>query len=315
MEEYLNNSRRKFIKGAGGIAIAAGLGIPQLLEAKNEVIQLTILHTNDVHSHVDPFEKNHPKYAGMGGVARRAALINTIRAETRNVLLLDAGDIFQGTPYFNMFGGELELRLMSRMGYDAATIGNHDFDNGIDALSHQLKNATFPMLNINYDFEGTSMVGKSQSYKIFKKEGLRIGVFGVGIQLKGLVDPRLYGSTKYLDPVANALKISSYLKHQKKCHLIICLSHLGFEYKDDKISDTRLAAISENIDLVIGGHTHTFLNEPVKIRNKNGTNILVAQAGWAGLRLGRIDYNFERSTGKKLNEVSTMKELNKSSEK
>ncbi len=316
MEEYQNSSRRDFIAGIAGLAVAAGLsGIPDLVEAKNEVIKLTVLHTNDVHSHIDPFDENHPKYPGMGGVARRSAIIKSIRKYERNVLLLDAGDIFQGTPYFNMFGGELELKLMSQMGYDAATIGNHDFDNGVAALSGQLVHARFPMLNSNYDFEGTPMHGKSLSYKIFNKDGLRIGVFGLGIKLKGLVDPRLFGQTKYLDPVDKAIKISSYLKERKKCHLVICLSHLGFDYKEDKISDTRLASMSENIDLVIGGHTHTFLAEPVKIKNKKGVDVLVTQAGWAGLRLGRIDYYFERSTGNKVKEVSTIKDLNKSSEK
>jgi len=316
MEEFQNNSRRDFITGMAGLAAVAGLtGIPGLVEAKSDVVKLTILHTNDVHSHIDPFEDNHPKYPGMGGVARRAAIIKSIRNQERNVLLFDAGDIFQGTPYYNMFGGEIELKLMSKMGYDAATIGNHDFDNGVGALANQLVNADFPLLNTNYDFEGTPMYGKSLPYKIFKKEGVKIGVFGVGIQLSGLVDPRLYGSTKYLDPVNKALEISTYLKERKNCHLVICLSHLGFEYKDDKISDTRLAALCENIDLIIGGHTHTFLDEPVKIINKKGKSVSVTQVGWAGLRLGRIDYYFEKASGEKLKETSTMKDLNKSSEK
>ncbi len=316
MEEFQSSSRRKFISRAATLSIAAGLsGLPNLVDAKNEVTSLTILHTNDVHSHIDPFDDNHPKYAGMGGVARRMALIKKIRNEERNILLLDAGDIFQGTPYYNMFGGELELKLMSKMGYDAATLGNHDFDNGVGALSKQLVHAAFPMLNCNYNFENTPMQGKSPAYKIFKKEGIRIGIFGVGIKLQGLVDPELYGSTIYLDPVANALKVSSFLKEQKKCHLVICLSHLGFDYKEDKISDLRLAAESHNIDLIIGGHTHTFLDEPVKIKNKKGKEILVTQAGWAGLRLGRIDYHFEKRTAEKQIVQSTIKDLNKSSEK
>ncbi len=316
MDELQNNSRRDFIRGVTGLAVVAGIaGVPGLIEAKNEPVKVTILHTNDVHSHIDPFPENHPKFPGMGGVARRSSIIKKIRNEQKNVLLFDAGDMFQGTPYYNMFGGELELKLMSKMGYDAATIGNHDFDNGIDALSKQLINARFPLINSNYDFEGTSMYGKSHPYKIFTRQGIRIGVMGLGIKLEGLVDKRNYGSTRYLDPFNNALKISSYLKEHKKCHLVVCLSHLGYEYNTDKISDTRLAESSEHIDLIIGGHTHTFLDEPVKIKNKNDQNVLVTQAGWAGLRLGRIDYHFERRTGKKVNEVSTIKELNKSSEK
>lgn len=306
MEEFQN--RRNFIYNAAALSIAAGLsGLPELVDAKNEVTSLTILHTNDVHSHIDPFDANHPKYAGMGGAARRMALIKKIREEQKNVLLFDAGDIFQGTPYFNMFGGELELRLMSKMGYDAATLGNHDFDNGVDALSKQLSHASFPMLNCNYNFEQTSMAGKSLPYKIFRKEGLRIGVLGVGIKLQGLVDPDLYGKTLYQDPLNNAIKISSFLKEQKKCHLVVCLSHLGFDYKEDKISDLRLAAESHHIDLIIGGHTHTFLDEPVKIKNKNNREVLVSQAGWAGLRLGRIDYHFKKNIGENQNAVSTIK--------
>ncbi len=315
MEEYQSNSRRKFIrKVAGGlVAVGAGLNYSNAIADPN-TIRLTILHTNDVHSHIDPFDDNHPKYPGMGGVARRAALIRQIRAEEKNVLLLDAGDIFQGTPYFNLYGGELEMKLMTKMGYDAATIGNHDFDNGIEGLVKQLPFAGFPMLNTNYDFSDTPMRGKSIPYKIFEKESLRIGVFGIGIELAGLVDKRLYGNTKYLDPVANALKYSSYLKRHKKCDLVICLSHLGFSYENDKISDLKLAKLSENIDLIIGGHTHTFMDEPVNMMNQNEKEIIVTQAGWAGLRLGRIDYLFTRNSRRKIRTTSTMKDLKKSSE-
>ena len=314
MEEYQSNKRREFIAGVTGAVVATSIGWPSLVEAKNEVVKLTILHTNDVHSHIDPFENNHPKYPGMGGVARRSAIIKKIRSEERNVLLFDAGDIFQGTPYYNMYGGELELKLMSLMGYDAATIGNHDFDNGVSELANKLTFASFPMLNCNYNFDGTPMYGKSLPYKIFNKNGIRVGVFGVGIRLEGLVDSRLFGTTKYFDPIEPANKISTYIKTQKKCDLVICLSHLGHDYKEDKISDIRLASQSENIDLIIGGHTHTFIDEPLKIKNKNQKEVLVTQAGWAGLRLGRIDYHFEKRTGKKSNVVATMKDLNKSSE-
>ncbi len=315
MEGSQNKTRKEFLSQLTGGALAvAAMNWTTLLKADGNLIQITILHTNDVHSHVDPFDDNHPKYAGMGGVARRAAIIKKFRNEERNILLFDAGDIFQGTPYYNMYGGELEIKLMNMMGYDAATIGNHDFDNGVQALATQQANATFPLLNCNYDFSETPMQGKSQPYRIFTKEGIRIGVFGVGIELNGLVNSRLTGKTKYIEPMHRVNEISAYLKTRKKCHLVVCLSHLGFDYKEDKISDTRLAASSENIDLIIGGHTHTFLDEPLKIKNKKGMEVLITQAGWAGLRLGRIDYHFERETGKKINVVSTMKEMNKSSE-
>src|SRR5690349_597292 len=139
MDELQNKSRRDFIAGlAGGVLATTALGLPAWAKDENKIIRLTILHTNDVHSHIDPFEDNDPKYPGMGGVARRAAIIKKIRNVERNILLFDAGDIFQGTPYYNMYGGELELKLMSMMGYDAATLGNHDFDNGVQALASQL---------------------------------------------------------------------------------------------------------------------------------------------------------------------------------
>lgn len=315
MEESPDKTRRDFIKALTGGVIGAGLlQVPFPLSAASHEVRLTVLHTNDVHSHIDPFDDNHPKYPGMGGIARRAAMIREIRAKERNVLLLDAGDIFQGTPYFNLYGGELEMKLMSQLGYDAATIGNHDFDNGIEGLTKQLVHARFPMINCNYDFNGTPMEGKSIPYKIFEKEGIRIGVFGVGIELNGLVDQRLYGNTKYLDPLSRSLEISSYLKRRKKCSLVICLSHLGHDYKSNKISDLQLAKQSENIDLIIGGHTHTFLDEPVKLLNKNGKEILVTQAGWAGLRLGRIDFYFNRTSGKSGSTTTTMIDLKKSSE-
>ncbi|HMT30574.1 MAG TPA: metallophosphatase [Bacteroidia bacterium] len=316
MEEFQDKSRRKFIRNVTGGILAAGLGMNHALaETDPDLIKLTILHTNDVHSHIDPFDDNHPKYPGMGGVAQRAALISKIRQEERNVLLLDAGDIFQGTPYFNMYGGELEMKLMSKMGYDAATIGNHDFDNGIEGLVKQLPHACFPLINCNYDFTGTPMEGKSVPYKILTKNGLRIGILGVGIELAGLVDKRLYSKTKYLDPLVQSHQISSYLKRRKKCDLVICLSHLGHSYKSDKISDLKLAESSENIDLIIGGHTHTFLDEPVKIMNKHEKEVLVTQAGWAGLRLGKIDYYFSGKLKKNVMTTSTMKEMKKSSEK
>ncbi|MBL7915788.1 MAG: metallophosphatase [Bacteroidia bacterium] len=315
MAEFPDKNRREFLKQLSGGLLVAGLtGFPDWTNAAKNEVKLTILHTNDVHSHVDPFDANHPKYAGQGGVARRAAIIKRIRQQEKNVLLFDAGDMFQGTPYFNLYGGELELKLMSKLGYDAATIGNHDFDNGIDGLSTQLKHADFPLINCNYDFSGTSMEGKSVPYKIFEKQGIRIGVIGVGIELNGLVDSRLIGKTKYLDPMPQILKISSYLKNRKKCSLVVCLSHLGHQYKNDKISDMILAEKSENIDLIIGGHTHTFLDEPVKIKNKNGKQVLVTQAGWAGLRLGRIDFYFNPISGENHTTTTTMIEMKKSSE-
>ncbi|MCX6291755.1 MAG: metallophosphatase [Bacteroidetes bacterium] len=292
--------RRNFLKTLAGSAALLGMGASPLeLLAKQDIEKLTILHTNDVHSRIDPFPDNDPKYAGLGGTARRAALIKKIRAEEKNVLLLDSGDSFQGTPYFNMYGGELEFKLMSDMGYDASTIGNHDFDNGMDGLVKQLPNANFSLLCSNYDFSDTPLNNHTQPYKLFEKGGIRIGVFGIGIELQGLVDKKLYGNTVYNDPLSKARYYSHFLKEEKKCDLVICLSHLGYQYKEQKISDEIFAGESEHIDLILGGHTHTFLDEPVHFKNKNGKEILVAQVGWAGIKLGRIDYYFEKNSKKK----------------
>jgi len=259
---------------------------------------LTVLHTNDVHSYIDPFPANHPKNPNMGGVARRAALIESIRKENPNVLLLDAGDIFQGTPYFNYYGGELEFKLMSMMQYDLATIGNHDFDNGIEGLYAQLPHASFEFVSANYDFKNTVMNGHVKPYKIINKDGIKVGVFGLGVGLDGLVDKKNYKETIYLDPVGVAQDMARLLKQEKKCDLVICLSHLGYKYKDepDKICDTKLATLTKDIDLIIGGHTHTFLDKPTVLKNSVGQDVLVNQVGCYGINLGRIDFYFDDDT-------------------
>ncbi|KXK47675.1 MAG: metallophosphoesterase [Bacteroidetes bacterium OLB10] len=211
------SNRRDFLKtfavGAAGISLA---GFPQIALAKRQITKITILHTNDVHSHIDPFPANDPRYPGLGGVAQRAAIINDIRNREPNVLLFDAGDIFQGTPYFNFYGGEIEMKLMSQMGYDAGTIGNHDFDRGVDGLAAQMKNANFPLICSNYNFDKTSMAGKTIPYKVFDKQGVRIGVFGLGIELKGLVDKKMYGDTVYNDPLELAATTTHHLKYTEK---------------------------------------------------------------------------------------------------
>jgi 5'-nucleotidase len=295
------NNRRDFLKQ--GFALGTGsllLGWPELLMAKNDLVKLTILHTNDVHSHIDPFPDNDPKYPGLGGAARRAALIKKIRATESNVLLLDAGDIYQGTYYFNKYGGELELKLMSEMGYDASAIGNHDFDNGIDGLVSKLPFAKFPLLCANYDFSNTDLKGKTEAYKIFERGGLKIGVFGLGIELEGLVDKKNYGDTVYLDPVAKAAEMAIRLKQDEKCDVIVCLSHLGFKYNENKISDMTLAKQSRYIDVIIGGHTHTFLDKPLILSNRDGKEVCVAQVGWAGIKLGVINLYVQKGKGKKI---------------
>jgi len=279
---------------ATGALLAAGV-FPVEAFARTEVQRLVILHTNDVHSRIEPFPMDGSRMSGLGGVARRAALISAIRAKEQHVLLLDSGDIFQGTPYFNMFGGELEFKLMSEMRYDAATLGNHDFDAGIDGLVKQMPNATFPMVICNYDFTDTGMHGHTVPTLILSRGDLRIGIVGVGIELKGLVPGDLYGNTRYLNPVVSANKAASYLRNEERCHLVICLSHLGYRYQSTKVSDMTLAKSSSDIDMILGGHTHTFLNEPELVLNEAGRPVVINQVGWAGVRLGRIDVTFERN--------------------
>jgi len=284
--------RRTFIQTGTAAGIFTGIGGIGLLSSsfKTPAKHITILHTNDVHSHIEPFSADDAKFPNLGGVSRRYTLIENIRKENPNTLLLDAGDIFQGTPFFNFYGGELEFKLMSKLKYDAATIGNHDFDNGIDGLNAQLPNAEFSFISSNYGFKNTVLDGKVKAYQIFKKEGIKIGVFGLGVELAGLVDKRNYKETKYLDPVEIAQEMTSILKQQEKCNLIICLSHLGYSYDSDKIDDLKLAAKTKNIDLIIGGHTHTFLAKPTVTNNLECKKVLVNQTGWAGVNLGRIDF-------------------------
>ncbi|MCP4441769.1 MAG: bifunctional metallophosphatase/5'-nucleotidase [Aureispira sp.] len=297
-------NRRSFLTRLGKYAVVAGgtTMLPSWLQAQEfateegKTHKLTILHTNDVHSRIEPFPMDGGKYAGKGGIAKRAALINKIRKEEDNVLLLDAGDMFQGTPYFNYFGGELEMKLMSKMGYDAGTIGNHDFDGGIEGLEKQFKaHANFPLINCNYDFTDTIMNGLTLPHKIIKKGPLKIGILGVGVELDGLVPAVLFKKTGYLNPVEQANKQAAILKNDYKCDYVICLSHLGYTYSSDIVSDLIMAKETESIDLIIGGHTHTFLDKPTVVENKAGEETLVTQAGWAGILLGRLDIYFERS--------------------
>ncbi|RKS02466.1 bifunctional UDP-sugar hydrolase/5'-nucleotidase [Flavobacterium sp. 102] len=290
--------RRDFIQKTAASSALLSLGGLSLSSFKTlNTKHLTVLHTNDVHSYIDPFPANHPKNPNMGGVARRAALIENIRRENPNVLLLDAGDIFQGTPYFNYYGGELEFKLMSMMKYDLATIGNHDFDNGIDGLYAQLPNANFEFVSANYDFKNTVMNGQVKPYKIFNKDGIKVGLFGLGISLEGLVDKKNYKETVYNDPLTVAQDMSRILKQEQKCDLVICLSHIGYQYKNepDKICDTKLATLTKDIDLIIGGHTHTFLDKPTVLKNAEDKDVLVNQVGCYGINLGRIDFYLEDS--------------------
>jgi 5'-nucleotidase len=304
----MKQNRRDFLRTLTGAGSLLGLGLlsSAFKTEDDSHVRIVILHTNDVHSHIDPFPDNDPKFAGLGGVERRAALINKIRSEEKNVLVFDAGDIFQGTPYFNMYGGEIEMKLMTKMGYDASAIGNHDFDGGLDNLAKQLQHASFPLICANYDFTGTPMEGKTVPYRIFEKEGVKIGVFGLGIELSGLVDSRLYGKTIYLDPIVKAAEMTHVLRKEKNCDVVICLSHLGYKYENEKVSDIVLGKKSLGIDVIIGAHTHTFLDKPVILKNREGKDVYITQVGWAGIRLGKITISTNKKTRKNTLETNSV---------
>ena len=297
--------RRNFIKTT--ILAGGALNLPsisfasQILKSDKKV---TILHTNDQHSRIDPFPPTYAHSSNKGGFARRATLIEAIRQEEPQVLLLDSGDVFQGTPYFNFFGGELEFKLMSKMGYEASTMGNHEFDNGLEGFKKQLPHAQFDFLCSNYDFTNTILEGLTKDYKIINKGGIKIGIFGIGVELEGLVEKKNYLETIYLDPIEIAQDRAYMLKKEKKCDLVICLSHIGYKYPNfpNKVCDVQLCQQTSHIDLVLGGHTHTFFKEPEKYINKEVKEVLLNQVGWAGLLLGRIDYLFTQNN--KLKEIA-----------
>jgi 5'-nucleotidase len=295
-------TRKKFIKTVAttsAISLIGGIPIDAFGKNEQEDIILTILHTNDVHSRVEPFPMDGGKNQGLGGVAPRSKLIKDIRATHKNVLLLDAGDMWQGTPYFNFFNGSVEYDLMNEMQYDAATLGNHDFDIGIDGLKKQIPNAKFSIINSNYNFENTVLKNDIKSYEIFDKNGLKIGVFGVGIDLNGLVPEKNFSGITYNNPIDIANIISKILKEDLKCDFVICLSHLGYKYENDKVSDEVLAQNTSNIDLILGGHTHTFFEKPLEYKNKEQKIVVINQVGWAGIMLGKLDFHFTKMREKK----------------
>lgn len=290
--------RRSFLK-TGLAGMAAGLlpvrAFSAVPDKEEDLVYLTILHTNDVHSRIDPFPADDRKFGGKGGVAKRMGAIEKFRENDQHVLLFDSGDIFQGTPYFNLFGGEPELKAMSMMGYHAATMGNHDFDNGLEGFLKVFHHAKFPFICSNYDFSDTVLAGKTEKYRIFQKGPLKIGVIGIGIELRGLVPDQLFGSTVYLDPLTVADQYGKKLKEELGCHLVVCLSHLGFKYENDKVSDIILAQKSKYLDIILGGHTHTFLDAPVIEKNALKKNVLINQTGWGGICLGHLTLGFQKN--------------------
>ena len=288
--------RRDFIKliTLGGLAAGAGIS-PFSIFAGGRLNKITILHTNDTHSQIEPLPATDTKFPGMGGFSRRAAMIKKIRVQEENVLLFDAGDVFTGSPFFNFFKGELEYKLMSEMGYNAGTIGNHEFDNGLDELAKQSVNARFSLISSNYDFTGTAMNGKTEKYKIIDVNGIKTGIYGLGPQLEGLVDKKLYVSTVYTDPIETARKMETILKHDHHCDYIICLSHIGYDEKTYQPSDVLLSQNTSFTQLIIGGHSHTFLDKADTRKNKKNKAVDIVQVGWGGLKLGRYDIIFNEN--------------------
>ncbi len=258
--------------------------------AQPDSVHLIILHTNDTHSRIDPIEASAKRYADQGGVLRREAAIRQIRQEAKKkkaqVLLLDAGDYVQGTPYFNYFDGKIEVEMMNRMRYDAVTLGNHEFDRGIDALAKMLSKAKFPVICSNYDLSATALNGKTQPYLILQKASLKIGIVSAGIKLDNLVTSVNRANLVYMDALAQADRYAKFLKEQS-CDIVICLSHLG--YSSNGLCDIKLAEGSRYIDVIVGGHSHTFLKAPKTYYNKDGRAVLITQMGKDGVYLGRMD--------------------------
>lgn len=251
--------------------------------------QLVILHTNDTHSRIEPLPETDRTAPGMGGVVRRANYIDGVRKENKHVLLFDAGDFLQGTPYFNLFKGEVEVRTMNRMKYDAATLGNHEFDYGWEVLEKVVQAAEFPIVSSNYDFSATPLAGMIPPYLILKKGGVRVGVIGINIQPRGLIAAEHYKGMKFLDPVQTANALAAKLREEHACDVIICLSHLGYQ------PDRKLAEASRHIDLIIGGHSHTHMNEPAVLMNLDNKEVVVFQTNGRGVHVGRLDVQLQKT--------------------
>ena len=248
---------------------------------------LTILHTNDTHSQVEELEEGK-RDEFCGGYTRRMGVIAQERKVDPNLLLFDAGDFCQGTPYFNFYPGRIEVDAMNRMGYDAVMLGNHEFDNGVDTLAAILQGAHFPIVCANYDVKGSALEGLVIPYTIIRRQNLRIGVFGIGVDPTGLVAERNFAPLQYFDPIATAQDVANTLKNKKKCDVVVCLSHQGTHPSTEgKLSDVELAQATRNIDIIIGAHTHK-IRTNLYIPNLVGDSVFLAQMGKSGARLGKI---------------------------
>ncbi|HYK19271.1 MAG TPA: metallophosphatase [Pyrinomonadaceae bacterium] len=287
-------NRRTFL-ATSAVFGATAIGFPRdLLKPSAAETVITILHTNDTHSQIDPLPPND-KYAGKGGVARRATLVKRVRKENPNTLLIDAGDVLQGTPYFNFYKGEVEYKAMSAIGYDAGTLGNHEFDNGVEGLAAALKFANFDIVSANYDVKGTALEGRVKRYVVKTVAGIRVGLFGLGISPVALITPANFKGITYLDPVLTARDVIKKLREEERCTLVVAMSHLGY-HEDAKSGDSFVASQVDGIDFIASGHTHLFMDQPVTQTQPCGAKTLIFQVGKSGIYVGRIDFTFR--TGK-----------------
>ena len=256
--------------------------------------RIVILHTNDTHSCVLPLNPNlaDTMLAGRGGFLRRAAMIDQMRKEDKDLLLLDSGDFSQGSPYYTMFKGDVETELMNIMGYDAATIGNHEFDFGLENMARIFRKAKFPIVCANYDFTGTVVEGLVKPYVIIKRKGVRIGIFGLSPKLDGLVMASTCAGVRYSDPIKTANAVADKLKNEEKCDVVICLSHLGWD--EAGLNDMEMMAKTRNIDLVLGGHSHSYFKTLNHVRNLDGKDVPNDQNGKHGIFVGKITLSLEK---------------------
>jgi len=270
---------------------AGSLTAPLMRTGRGETL-ITILHTNDTHSQIDPLPANDKLYPNKGGVARRATLVKRVRQQNPNTLLIDAGDAFQGTPYFNFYKGEIEYKSMSEIGYDVGTIGNHEFDNGVDALASAMQFAKFDFVSANYEVRGTPLESKVKPYVVREIQGVRIGLFGLGISPVGLITPANFMGLTYRDPVVAAREVVKALRERERCSMVIAMTHLGYyrEPRGGEIGDSQIAAQVDGIDFIAGGHTHTFMEKPVSVKQPSGEETLIFQVGKSGIYVGRVDF-------------------------
>ena len=249
--------------------------------------QLTILHTNDTHSCIMPLSENlaDTMLAGRGGFVRRIAMLENERRTEPDLLLFDSGDFSQGSSYYTLFKGDVEVGLMNRMHYDAGTIGNHEFDFGLANMARVFAGLNYPIVCANYKFSQYGLDKMVKPYVILKRNGVKIGVFGLSPELDGLVDRKNYEATQYLDPIATAQAMADVL-HKKKCDVVICLSHLGWH--EGGMSDQEMISKTRGIDLVLGGHSHTYFEKLRYVKNLDGKPIPVDQNGKHGIFLGKM---------------------------